>query len=473
MLQYIGVHVLGISSTLTSVLSTLSLAELGFQQAVVFYLYKPLRNTDEESVNKVLTVLKRVYEIIGIIFIICAVLMYPFLGYILNGIVIDRYVIGYYIIMSSTVAVTYFVAYKRALLYADSKDYISKFIDSLINVIMSIIKILIIIYYKNYIVYLIFSFIQTLFSNLVVNQYCRKNYKFLSIEKFDWNIFRLLIYDVKNVFMSKIAGYVYGATDNLVISSFVGTIYVGYLANYVIFINAVKQIINSIFNSMTPIIGNMFIDNISLEKRESDFRVYSYIRYLFATAIVVPWILLADDLISLVFGEEYVLCSSIVNLLGIDIYIHIVYSACCEYINGVGLFKTDKNISVIGAVINLCLSVVLVNKMGVEGVLIGTVVSQLFFWIGRSIAVYNKIFRVGAKIYIRYWIKNIVWIFLMLTSLVLSRYIDKFCSQDNIYVSFFRLFIICELLNVLIQIVALNFMSEKKRLLQIIQRRKG
>ena len=37
-LQYIGIEVMGISTTFTSILQTLSLAELGFQTAVVYYL---------------------------------------------------------------------------------------------------------------------------------------------------------------------------------------------------------------------------------------------------------------------------------------------------------------------------------------------------------------------------------------------------------------------------------------------------
>ena len=54
-LRYIGVEVLGISATFTSILQTLSLTELGFQMAVVYYLYQPLNQHDEIKINQILT----------------------------------------------------------------------------------------------------------------------------------------------------------------------------------------------------------------------------------------------------------------------------------------------------------------------------------------------------------------------------------------------------------------------------------
>ena len=47
--QHLGVEMLGISSTLSSILNTLSLTELGFQSAVIYSLYRPLA---EKNYNK-------------------------------------------------------------------------------------------------------------------------------------------------------------------------------------------------------------------------------------------------------------------------------------------------------------------------------------------------------------------------------------------------------------------------------------
>lgn len=468
-LRYIGLEILGISSTLSSVILTLSLAELGFQQAIVFYLYDPLGNRDKQKINTILTVLKRVYEGIGIIFIVAIITITPFLKYILKGVIIDKSVCSIYALLGINAAMTYFLAYKRALLYADQKGYISQCIDSLVNVLICIIKFVIVCCFKNYMLYLIAQVIQTIISNAIIHRYCIYHYPYLCVKKFDWSIFRRIVNDVKSIFISQIAGYVYNATDNLIISGFVGTIYVGYLSNYTIFTIALKQTVNSIFNSMTPIIGNMLSENTNIDERESDFRLYAYIRYLLATIIIIPWVLLANNLIQIFFGNQYTVDNSIVILLAVDLYIHIVYSMCCEYINGGGLFRLDKRISIIGAVTNIMASIVFVQYLGVSGVLLGTVISQIVFWLGRSIIVYRKVFNIRNKKYIEYIVENLLWIISAVFSILLSTYIDNMFEHNNLVVSSIRMLFICEMINFIVQLIVLMFSYRRKRLIKIIK----
>ena len=62
-LQYFGVELLGISSTLTSLIGALSLADLGVQSAIVYRLYAPLKNNDKEKVNSIINIFGVVYKL--------------------------------------------------------------------------------------------------------------------------------------------------------------------------------------------------------------------------------------------------------------------------------------------------------------------------------------------------------------------------------------------------------------------------
>lgn len=73
---------------------------------------------------------------------------------------------------------------------------------------------------------------------------------------------------------------------------------------------------------MTPIIGNMLVEDKAQDNQEEKFQIYAYVRYILSTIIVVPWLLLANDLIQILFGIQYVLDNKIVVLLAIDLYIH-------------------------------------------------------------------------------------------------------------------------------------------------------
>jgi len=85
-IKYIGVELLGINSTFASLVSTLSLAELGFQSAITFSLYKPLYDENRSEINDIMNIFKLVYRCIGILFIAAAFLILPFLKYIITDV---------------------------------------------------------------------------------------------------------------------------------------------------------------------------------------------------------------------------------------------------------------------------------------------------------------------------------------------------------------------------------------------------
>ena len=159
----------------------LSLSEMGFQQAVVFCLYKPLNERDCYKINRILTVLKRVYEVIGIIFILGTLVMSPFLKYILKGIIIDKVIILYYFAICMNMVMSYMLSYRRALLYADQREYISKTIDTVTNIVISAVELIAICYYKSFAAYLILQIMQTIISNVIVNKYCDYNLSLIHI----------------------------------------------------------------------------------------------------------------------------------------------------------------------------------------------------------------------------------------------------------------------------------------------------
>ncbi|MBO5479078.1 MAG: oligosaccharide flippase family protein [Clostridia bacterium] len=467
-LRYIGIEVMGISTTFTSILQTLSLAELGFQTAVVYYLYKPINHHDETKINQILAILKYVYRIIGVIFIVLALVCIPMLKYIMKDIDITETVIAYYIIMTMNIACTYFFAHKRALLLADQKDYISQSVDCLFNIIISILKIGVIILFKNYIAFLFLQVFQTIGTNIIINFFCKKKYVFLCPCKFEESVFKSISRDVKSIFMGKLAGYVYGATDNLILSSVVGTIYVGYLSNYVVFISATKKALGSMFYAMTSIIGNMLEENSGNKNKEIIFRMYSYVRYVLASMIIIPWMLFADDVVKILYGKQYILSDMVVVLLAIDLYIHIVYTPCCEYINGSGYFRIDKDIAILGAIINIVTSMFFVYKMGLEGILLGTVLSQIFFWIGRSSIVYLKVFTMSKRKYFKYISINIKWILVLVFQIMIASNVKNIFKIEHYILGLAIAFLLCELINVIIQLVVFRTSEEQKILFEKI-----
>ena len=171
----------------------------------------------------------------------------------------------------------------------------------------------------------------------------------------------------------------------------------GGFSNYRYVTNAVKHLAYNITDSIVATIGN----NVQLRTEEENYEVlrkYTFCRYVLGNIAATGLCICTDSFVSIVFGEQYLLNNAVLYLIVADIFIGIVYGPLGEYITVLGYFRYEKYINLIGALINIGLSIGLVQFMGVEGVLIGTVVSQVFFWIAKSVLLCRKYFESKEKL---------------------------------------------------------------------------
>ena len=466
--QHIGLELLSINSTFASVLDAISLAELGFHSAIIFSLYKPLHDQDESAISDIMNILKVVYRGIGLLFLVAAILVLPFLKYILKGVLLSPVVYIYFLLQAGASTCSYFFAYKRALLLADQKEYIAKSFDLVVNVLFNMLQCILLWIFKNYFVYLGLKWLQVLISNLVVHSYCTKRYAYLRNAAFNTEKFRGIWSNVKDIFAGKIAGYIYGSTDNLVVSTFVSTLSVGYLVNYTTITKSMTVVCLSILQPIAPIIGSYLVENKGSTKREKLFLLYTHARYLLTLAIVVPIMVLIDDFIVLWLGKNMVMPGMITVLLAVDFYISLVHSATLDFINGEGLFRKSRTVEIMGAIINIVTSVFLVHLMGVAGVLLGTVISQLYFWAGRTHIVYKYCIKSTRKEFIRYWLKNVLYGIGFVADFFLCEMIYRHLEISNAVVKFVAGGLVCEIVLLFFSLVLLSFFQEQKMLNQYV-----
>ena len=63
----------------------MNLTELGFSNAIVFSMYKPIVNNDKDTICALMNLYKKVYRVIGIVILIIGLILLPFLNYLING----------------------------------------------------------------------------------------------------------------------------------------------------------------------------------------------------------------------------------------------------------------------------------------------------------------------------------------------------------------------------------------------------
>ena len=469
-LKCIGEEMLGINSTFASVLDALSLGELGFQSAIVFMLYKPLQEGNQERVNAITNLLKTLYRYVGIFFIVASFAVLPLLKYILKGVTVTPLIHVFFLLQTSVSVVSYFLAYPRSLLYADQKEYKTKIVDMVVTSIFTTISIISLIYARSYTLFLVLRIVSVVCSNLIVFRYYRKQYPYMHKVPMDKGLFREAWANTKNIFIGRIAGFLYKSIGNLVISAFISTVTVTYYGNYSIVLTSLRTTVESAMTSMIPIIGNSLVSANTMEEKLSFFKQYSHVRYLIALIVVIPFALLIDLFIGLWVGPEYILSNVIKYAMAADLYIHLVHTPTYEFITASGLFQEERNIEIAGAVVNVILSIIGVNLLGLPGVLLGTVVSQMVFWIGRSTLVYRKCLNRPGNEQLKYWLREGAYVVVFLACLLVCKVATEALGLSGI-IGFMIGGIVCELIICVFVFVVLQGVPENRAILRSIYKK--
>ena len=108
----LGAEYLGVNGLFTNILSIISLAESGIGSSIVYSLYKPVAENDEEKILILMNVYRKAFKVIGLIVFTIGITIMPFLKYFINGEtgISNLYLIYFIFVFNS--AITYLFSYK-------------------------------------------------------------------------------------------------------------------------------------------------------------------------------------------------------------------------------------------------------------------------------------------------------------------------------------------------------------------------
>lgn len=426
---------LGVNGLFTNIITMLSLADLGIGIAIPYSLYKPLAKKDEHKINVLMNFYKKVYTIIGIAVLLIGLSLTPFLGLIIKDIPKNvPHLSLIYILFVIHSASSYFFVYKKFLIDSDQKGYITSRIIFTFSTLLSIIQIILLITTKNYILFLLSSIILVIIQNIYISSKANKLYPFIknkTDEKLEKEDMEGIKKNVSSLFIYKVGTVIMNGTDNIIISKFIGLIIVGFYSNYVLIINSITTVLNQIFNAITSSIGNLVVTTNKKRSKEvydnlnfANFWLYA----LFGVCIIV----LINPFINIWIGKKYVMGFSIVFLLVLNFYVLGMQSVTNSFRNAYGLFWIAKYRPIIMVIINIVISVVLVQFIGIEGVLIGTLVSRLVTtaWLDPYI-VHKYGFEISPKSYYIDYLKYLV-IFIAIS--IILNYFVSMVAINNIFI---------------------------------------
>lgn len=375
--QHLGAEVLGINSVFSNILAFLSLSELGLGTVIEVCLYKPLADKDYKKISAYMALLKKVYICIGIGIFVVGLALMPLVPSILTVNKDNLFIYVSFFLYLLNVASSYFFSYKRILLSADQRAYISQIISILFKLVINVGYILALIFSENYQIYLIVGILGSFLENIVISVLCHKEYPYIGqdVHPVGKQEKKEIVTKLKGMLCLRIGNYLINGADNIIISKFISTVIVAYYANYYLIINTLDSICSGFSASVCSSLGNLiFTDRDKLDITIEKILLVQY----FLFGITAPaFFVLSTDFVKLFFGQESVMTTKVVFMMSVVYFLN-------GYSNGVdtvrktfGLYEKDRIVNLLVPLINIIISVLLVAQHGVIGVLVGTVFSYI------------------------------------------------------------------------------------------------
>lgn len=446
MIKSMGIQYTGVSSLFTDILTLLSLAELGIGTAITYSLYKPLAEKNYKEIAKYMNFYRRAYSVIGISVFIVGLLVIPFMPFLVTNVPdVKESITTLYLLYLINTSLSYFLVYKSSLLIANQENYKVTYIQSLFTLVKVVIQTTILISSKNFYLFLIFDIVITFIQNIVISNKADKDfneikkYSNLHIEDSER---KKLFSNVMALAMYQVSGVIVNSTDSIIVSAFLGTGIVAFMSNYRLIIRSVDGFIVQITASLTPSIGNYVASNELNDKQVVIFRKVSFISFCITLLSSMMLLFLTNPFISIWLGKEYVLNNSILVLFVIDYILVNLVRPVATFRNANGLFVQGKWRPMVMAIMNIVLSLLLVNRFGITGVLLGTIISRLLTqtWFDPLI-LYKYAFNRSLKSYISLFGK---YIFCFFISVILIGAVERMILRlifSNVVILFLNFFL--------------------------------
>lgn len=401
-IKVLGSEYLGLNSLFTSILQVLSISELGIGTAIVFSMYKPIAEDDEDTLCALLNVYKKVYQIIGTVILLGGLAIIPVLPKLISGTYpseVNIYAL-YLIYLFNTVIGYYLFAYKQALFSAYQRnDLLSKRI-TVVNLLSNSAQIVLLVFFHSYYVYLLVLPLATIATNLANAYLANKLYPNIhsrgqisteikvSIKK---RIIGLLSFKIYNV--------IFTSVDTIVISSFLGLTPLAIYNNYYYIQTALIGFLVIITSSITAGIGNKMITN-PVEDNYQDFKNFTFANGWLSSWCSVCLLCLYQHFIRMWIGESYLFPFLTVYLLVMYFFLPRLTTMTYVYREAAGLWWEDRFRPLVAAAVNLIVNILLVQIIGINGVIISTLVCTIFInvpW--GSYILFKKYFNMSLKEY--------------------------------------------------------------------------
>lgn len=400
-----GSEMNGLLNSIGQVLGYLALLEAGVGAASLQALYKPISCNDNNEICRILASTNKYYHKTGIIYLIALVLMsliYPFV--IKTD--IEFFTITIIIVMNGLPSVVSYLFQGKyvILLQAEGKNYINTALTSITSTLISIAKIALLLIGCNIIVIQLSYFLISMSKVLFIALYIKKNYTWIDLsERPNYEA----ISQKNAALVNQICDLVFRNADIVILSLFCDLKVVSVYAVYSLLFSMIRTALDTVSKGFDFIMGQTYNRDprnyVVLHDLYETYRIaLIFALYNIAIVFIIPFLRLYTAGVADVYYFDYTIA-----LLFVVTFVLSGARACsADLINYAQHFKLTQSRCVIEAVIKITVSIALVYRLGIHGVLIGTIVALVYRANDMVLYANRRLLKRGVWIVYRKWIIN-------------------------------------------------------------------
>lgn len=380
LIKILGAEYLGLSSLFTSVLSLLSLAELGVSNAIVSSMYKSIAENDTDAICALMAFYKKMYRIIGCVILAAGLIVMPFLNRLIEGDIPPDVNLYYlYLIYLLNTSLSYFLfAYKNCLFAAHQRNDKTTKVQIVGTVLEYAVQIIVLVTIKNYYCYTIIIPAFAVLKNLFTAYLAKKEYpQYVCRGKVSSAVTKELKKRVSGLMIGKIASTMRSAIDSIFVSMFLGLTSVAMYSNYLYIVTSIAGIIQLIESAMVAGVGNS-ISVDTVEKNHTDFKRFTFMLQWIVGFCSICILCLIQPFMMLWIGEKYMFNNSMAFICAGYLFVNCISLIRSIYTQALGIWWQLRYLSIIDIFVNVILNYFFTKYFGAYGIIGATIIDIAF-----------------------------------------------------------------------------------------------
>lgn len=433
-IDFLGEEKNGLYNLYSQIMAYVTIVDGGLTSAVLYRMYAPIASKDYQKLGSLLRGSRRIFYVIGgLIFALGAIVSFFLPALVKNNTFEFSYLQGTFFIYLIGGTIPYFCIVSKTVLEAYQEKYISNTVIQTISIIKGVFEILVLLWGADLYTIIALYAASNIISSIIVAFISKKRYAYIPIKQSKPSY--EILADVRDLMIHKIGTLVASNVDMLVISAIKGLTYVTIYSSYYYIIKNLTDILGKISYSMTAGIGDLI--QYGKEKAHDFFMEFNAFSFFLGIIVSVPLLIVMNPFVDIWLGGKIETSFLLALAFTLNTFYYIIRMPFRTFVTSAGLFKETKMLPVIETVVNLTLSVVLIQWLGVAGVLIATFIAYMVSdYFIRPVILYKVLFKRTSRVY---FVKNTIFILFTAVNYVVTALITKplVGSMDTYFTWFF------------------------------------